>query len=442
MIAALFTALLGAASFSSQASLDELTHSLRSERIEHMRARYLEADLTCREAALSILRRTRSAANPKGSELGLDVVDLAIQALDQARGGGSSPEEALAGALSLRVVPGAFEARDEGLGEATVVQVWRTRDVAIEGDQVLSLYWIGPGGEELRARREVMPMEFLRAGSLEMFIRPPVASPGPWQLACEVGVGEGAARGLAVRVDCVSDLARRRAALAELPVIKSRGQAPSDALEELCDRGLRPPVLGAGALLTLAEGGALGRLRPVMREGYLELHITPEREPVGTLVLVGGSSVSPLELSAGASASAWLDLAEHEGVRVILLELPLSERGGGLSLPTRIIELREERPEDRFHLVAFGDAAGFVPSMRARHPELPLDSVTLVSDSLRRGVRDPRLDLPTLLVECSGDATEPAWSREDDFSRVLIREPFVLSPLLVPELITAWNEAR
>jgi len=442
VIAALVAAFLCAASSSSQATQEELTHSLRRERIELMRARYLKADAAKREAALSILRQTRSAANPKGAALDLGAVALTLEALAQATTGESSPEEALAGALSLRVVPGAFEARDEGPGEATVVQVWRTRDVKIQDDQVLSLYWIGPGGEELRARREVMPMELLRAGSLEMYIRPPVASPGPWQLVCEVGAGEDAARGLAVRVDCVSDLARRRADLAELPEIKGRGQAPRGALAELCERGLRHPVLRAGALLNLAEGRALGRLRPVMREGHLELHITPEREPVGTLVLVGGSSISSLELAAGASASAWFDLAEREAVRVILLELPLSERRDGLSLPARIIELREERPKDRFHLMAFGDAAGFVPSMRARHPELPLDSVTLVSDSLRRGGKDPRLDLPTLLVECSGDASEPTWSREDGFAKVQIREHFVLSPLLVPELFTSWREAR
>ena len=68
--------------------------------------------------------------------------------------------------------------------------------------------------------------------------------------------------------------------------------------------------------------------------------------------------------------------------------------------------------------------------------------MTLVSDSLKRAKRDPRLDLRTLLVECSGDSSEPAWSEDDGFHRVLIREPFLLSSALVPELISAWREAR
>jgi hypothetical protein len=438
----LLAVLTGVLSVCPQESPEEFSLSLRRERLELVRARYEVASEERRQAALELFKEIRSAANPSGKELAQSSLDLVLRALDPEQGGAESPEQTLASALSIRVIPGAFEARTEGLGEATTVHLVRTRDVAIEGDQVLSLYWLGPAGEELRVRREVMPHAILRAGSLEMFVRPPVSAPGSWRLVCEVGMEERARRGLPVRVDCVSDLKDRRSALADLPAVSMKGETPGEALEALCERGVRHPVLGASALLTIAEGDALGRVKPVVHHGSLELHITPLNDPTGTLVLVGGSTYSPLELAAGAASSAWLSFAESERMRIILLDLPLSEREGGLSLPMRIIELREERPEDEFHLVAFGGVAGFVPSMRVRYPELPLDSVTLVSNSMKRSGRDPRLDIRTMLVECSGESPDPVWSREDGFGHVLIREPFVLSAALVPDLMLTWDMAR
>ena len=441
MNALLLTALLSAC---PQESPEELSLSLRRERLELVRARYQAADEERRQAALQVFKENRSAANPGGKELDQSSLDLVLSALDPERGGAECPEQTLASALYLRVVPGAFEARTEGLGEATSVHLVHRGDVAIEGDQILSLYWLGPDGEQVRARREVMPQASFRAGSLEMFIRPPAAEAGAWQLVCEVGMDEHARRGLPVRVDCVSDLNERRRALAALPAGSMEGQTLGETLAALCDRGVRHPVLGASALLTLAEGGALGRLRAVTHRGRLELHVSPEVDTTGSLVLVGGSSFSPLELAAGAASTAWLSYAEGERLRVILLDLPFSARGDGLSLPMRISELREENPGGEFQLVAFGDAAGFVPSMRAKHPGLQLNGVTLVSDSLKRAVRDPRLDIRTLLVECSGESAEPTWIREEGgrFGKALVREPFALSAALVPDLMIAWDKAR
>jgi hypothetical protein len=415
---------------------------LRRERLELVRARYAAASEAPRSAALRAFEGVRSGANPKGRELGLVEIDAVLHALEARAEGAASLDQALADALSLRVVPGAFEARADGLGEATTVHLARTRDVAIEGDAILSLYWMGPKGEELRARREVIPGAILRAGLVEMFIRPPQSAQGTWWLVCEVGMGEAARRGLPVAVDCVDGLAARRAALLALPRTQLAVFAPEQALEELCADGVRHPVLGARALLVLAEKGVVAAARAEVQGGSFEYHITPAVEPVGTLVLVGGSSFSPLELVAGASSSAWRAFAESERLRLIAVDLPLTAGEGRSSLAARLAELREERPEDEFHLAAFGDAASALPSLRARHPELPLDSVTLVSDSLRRTGRDPRLKVRTLLVECSGASADSQWTREEGFGKVLIREPFVLSAALVPELMIAWNAAQ
>ena len=108
----------------------------------------------------------------------------------------------------------------------------------------------------------------------------------------------------------------------------------------------------------------------------------------------------------------------------------------------RLREIHDEHPDEALHLVAFGDAAGFIPSMRARHPEIPLESVTLVSDSIRRSGRDPRLDVRAMMVECSGSAPEQLWKREVDFGSVLIKEPFILAGLYVPELMLVWNHSK
>jgi hypothetical protein len=426
----------------SQRPVDAFPMSLRRERMELVRARYAVAADQERRALLAVFDAVRSAANPDGAELGVGQLDAALRALGGQQESALTREAILADALALRVVPGAFESRTEGLGEATTVSLTRTRDVLISGDPILSLFWIGPDGEEQRARREVIPRALVISGAVELFIRPPLSAPGTWQLVCEVGLGETARRGLAVDVDCVADLGARREALAARPRTERVGWTAERALEELCLGGLRHPVLGARALLKLAEDREVGAVRAEVHGGAMECQIAPSGEASGTLVLVGGSSFSPIELLCGAAGAAWRSYAEAEGLRVIALDLPLSAGGGRISLAERLAELREDRPEDALHLAAFGDAAGSIPSLRARHPELPLDSVALVSDSLRRIGRDPRLDVNTILVECSGDPGELGWSREEDFGRVLIREPFLLSGALLPDLMIAGREAR
>ena len=169
-----------------QGPVDEFPLIVRRERIELVRARYAAAGEEERRAALHAFDGVRSAANPKGKELGLRELNAVLRALEPRADPALSAEQVLADALLLRVVPGAFESRSDGLGEATTVHLTRTMDVAVEGDPILSLYWSGPNGEELRARREVIPQAIVKSGIVEMFIRPPKSAPGAWRLVCEV----------------------------------------------------------------------------------------------------------------------------------------------------------------------------------------------------------------------------------------------------------------
>ena len=156
-----------------QGPVEKFPLVVRRERIELVRAHYAAAGEEERRAALHAFEGVRSAANPKGKELGLRELGAVLRALEPGADLTSSPEQALADTLSLRVVPGAFEPRSDGFGEATTVYLTRTMDVAVEGDPILNLYWLGPNGEELRARREVIPRAIVRLGVVEMFIRPP-----------------------------------------------------------------------------------------------------------------------------------------------------------------------------------------------------------------------------------------------------------------------------
>ncbi len=425
-----------------QSSLDQLSTSLRRERVEHARAQYLAATEERRIAALALFSGVRSAANPSGASLGKGELEALLEVLDPLDEEALTVDQGIAGALELRVVPGAFESRVDGLGEAVTVHLTRRSAALPAADSVVSLYWVAPDGSKTRARREGIPAGVLGAGHFEMFIRPPVSEPGRWQLICEVGLDEEAGWSRPVVVECIGKLSARREALKSSPRVELDGWTPLQSLEQLCLSGIRHPVLGASALLELAERGSHGSLKAMRLESGLEFHLSLKSEPRGSLVIAGGSTYSPLELAAGACSEAWERLAESERLRVIFIDLPFVAKGGKPSMVMRLKEIQAERPDQELHLVAFGDAAGFIPSMRARHPELPMASVTLVSDSIRRGGRDPRLDVRTMLIECSGSSAEQRWSREEDFGSVLIREPFVLAGLFVPELIQSWNSEQ
>ena len=421
-----------------QDPLGQLSNSSRRERIEHVRAQYLAATEERRIAALAVFSGVRSAANPTGHSLGERELAMLPKVLDPLVDEALTVDQSLAQALELRVVPGAFESRVDGLGEAVTVHLARGSTALPAGDSVISLHWVGPDGSKTRARREVIPAHVLGTGHFEMFIRPPVSQPAEWALVCEVGLGEDAGWSRPLKVECVERLSARREALKSSPRVELDGWTPMRSLEELCLYGVRHPVLGASGLLELAEQGSYGALRAVRLPSGLEMQIPGDNETKGCLIIVGGSTYSPLELAAGASSSAWQSFAKSEQLRVIFIDLPLVAKEGKPSMMMRMMELQEERSDEKMHLVAFGDAAGFIPSMRLRHPELDLASVTLVSDSIRRGGRDPRLDVKTLLVECSGSSPLPEWSREEGFGSVVIREPFILAGPFVPELIRSW----
>ena len=426
----------------SQSPQEQLSSSLRCERIEQIRAGYLNASEERRAAALELFSGLRSAANPTGGSLGFKELDALVEVLAPTASELLTVAQGLARAIDLRVTPGAFESRVEGMGEAMTVHLTRRSAALPEGDSVVSLYWVAPDGTESRARSEMIPAGAFAAGSFEMFIRPPVSEPGSWELVCDVGLGEDVGRSRSVGVECLNELNARREALKNLPRQELSGWTPLKALEALCVRGIRHPVLGASELLELAERGSSGALTAVRLESGLEFHLADSPQAKGSLVIAGGSTYSPLELAAGVCGEAWERFAESEQLRVIFIDLPLVAKGGRPSMAMRLREIHDEHPDEALHLVAFGDAAGFIPSMRVRHPDIPLGSVTLVSDSIRRSGRDPRLDVRAMMVECSGSAPEQLWTREVDFGSVLIKEPFILAALYVPELMLVWNHSK
>jgi hypothetical protein len=190
----------------SQSPQEQLSSSLRGERIEQIRAGYLNASEERRAAALELFSGVRSAANPKGGSLGFKDLDALVEVLDPTVSELLTVAQGLARAIDLRVTPGAFESRVDGMGEAMTVHLTRRNAALPEGDSVVSLYWVAPDGTESRARSEMIPAGAFAAGSFEMFIRPPASGPGSWELVCDVGLGEDAGRSRSVGVECLNEL--------------------------------------------------------------------------------------------------------------------------------------------------------------------------------------------------------------------------------------------
>ena len=92
MITAVALALLS----SSQAPSQDLALSLQRERLERLRAGYLEAAESERVAVLSVFDGIRSAANPEGATLQLSSLERALSALKPERA--ATPEQARASA--------------------------------------------------------------------------------------------------------------------------------------------------------------------------------------------------------------------------------------------------------------------------------------------------------------------------------------------------------
>ncbi|MCB9913762.1 MAG: hypothetical protein H6828_01275 [Planctomycetes bacterium] len=243
--------------------LAEHLEAVRAERVAELRAAYAEAAPERRSAAEAALLAGVDPGRPALRPPDFDALARARRALL----GEAAPAPALdelAESLDLRVVPGCFAARAEGRGEATTVavtQLWR----APGRDADVTLWWTR-GEERERARSEPVAAASFAAG-FEMYVRPPVSTPGRWALVAELRAGDASAWSRPVAVECVDDLAALRARVAADASLGAgaAGRAFATRFERLFALGVRSAAGVPSRQLESSRAAARGRSRRMAR---------------------------------------------------------------------------------------------------------------------------------------------------------------------------------
>ena len=358
--------------------------------------------------------------------------------------------------LDLRVVPGLFAARREGLGEAMTVHVEPLYPADARCDLHLSLHWISPDGERIRARTEPVAASAFRQ-PFAMYIRPPASEPGTWRLVAEGQREDSVARGLPVAVECVREPAGRMEALRE-QVGERAGEERVllEALEELRGAGLRTFVASTPARqLQMLEGapdrsgvprslpgawqGSDGIARilwrldpePAARTERILLCLVPSHQPADLLL-------------GGVLGRAWREAASRGGWTVLTGHLPRN-RGGEAPLARlqRVLGEDDRYREARADLVcvASGTAVAELQLQMIGVAEPPFGRVVL--SALTATSTPARFfdGLPRLLVAPVGDPAWRVWAEgraPQGYSWMEGQKVLVLNELSLPDYLLEW----
>ncbi|MAF66527.1 MAG: hypothetical protein CMJ84_12830 [Planctomycetes bacterium] len=425
---------------------------LHAEREALLREEWVRAGAQSRRRAIEWVHSRRRPGEPAGARISFETLADISRFLDGGTPDAGSPwTERLARSLDLRVAPGVFAAREQGRGESMVVRVETLFAVpAPEGDRelLLSLVWLGPAGEEVPARTEPVPTTCFDGSGFEMFVRPPASEPGRWRLVADVGRGAECWRSVAVGVDCVADLAARRA---RLQLEAQRAPSPLraelwSALGPLTEHGLRRLAgLDLGHWFDFCEGSSAVELTspvvPFPPEGAMAaadraLWTLPHE---GTfergLVIVCGRAEHPSDALAGAVGEGWRRFSLARSTRVLAGACPTTSRAAVRFLE-RCAALATERDWTALHLVARGDQ-GTLFLRELRRTSAP--SITgLVLCATSGAVPDAGAEFGVPLLTFTAMAAEDATTSGDGWARVASREPGFLLDLRVPGLVETW----
>lgn len=433
---------------------------VRREREELVRELWLEAPAERREAALRAFERGRHPlARPFDPPSLRALAEGRRSALGESDGTGPLAWQAqLAEALDLRVVPGAFEARVDGLGDPLTVFVRPVFPVQAAQEVVLRLFWRSAEGAEERARSEEIPPEAFAAEGFEMYVRAPFGPPSTWRLVPEIEHAGRTWRGPGVAIDGVRELRAREARLASAVLrgeVSPLARALSDQLALRLDLGLRDGIeLGLGRWIEMAEGG-----EGAARTGEPELVFLPGFEGSGahvwslapasgaregpTILIATGGREHPLEQLSGALGRQWASVQQSLGAVLLATDLPVLAMESGPTLLDLVAHLGAAEGSELV-LVARGESAVLLP---ARLREAGARGIArLVLCGAQHGEERPRpkVALP-LLVLTSAAHAPAAESGEDEghpWRWVRRREPGFLADLAAPAEIGAWLAER
>lgn len=436
--------------------------TVQRERERELLRCWVAATEEARTEAAETLSRGRNPMGPERMRISVRALSVAVRKLS-----GSAPEpslyryQELADAIDLRVVPGAFESRTEGLGEPITVHVTTLFEVTPPvGSVETILFWIGEDGREERARGEEIPGSAFVEG-FEMYVRPPISGPGRWRLVAELRAESGVVRSPAVPVDCVVDLRERVERLGDSSPPFAAGLV-ARARSLLAFGARSSDAVPLDVLLDLAEGkGARSPLRPVDLGGTLrrvaELWeiVPPEgSKPAEVVLLLAERGEHPTDLLGEPLLGTWQRSRDAAKRRVLAVSLspglgPEAEE----ALRSVVEVLRERAGAETLILAVRGEGALLAPVL-LREPRGPGDEArwglgvdALVMSESTAAHHPPRLSLPIPVLQLAEDAPELAIEEGVNeagcpWRRVSLPVPRVVSPLELPRRLDEWRQAE
>jgi hypothetical protein len=405
--------------------------AVRAEREAELQALAAAASAEQRALASTLLAATPGDHRPAMRPVDFEVLAAARQALLGATGGELA---ALSLSLDLRLVPGCFEVRREGRGEAMTVsleRLWRGPGRAAR----VSLFWVAPDGKRSRARSEPVTAAAFERG-FEMYIRPPMSAPGRWHLTVELEAAGETAPGIPIPVDCVADLASWRE-----PEDSAAGRAFAERLDLLLELGLR-----RGSLATLAEQHAILRgapeagvlLMPSAVAGVILCELNPQ-SPMrrsATVLVASAPGRGAIESCFGPEGRAWRDLARNSNLRVFVASLPAGEHAVAPWLSV-IAELAEAGKGDEMILALRGELALLLPQAIERAPAASVAALVLYSSPATFSSLAAPAPCPMLFV--SGASAGSGYTKDGTpRTRISRSEADLLLPPEVPALLLDW----
>lgn len=310
----------------------------RTRFLEH----YAQADGAQRERALELLEAARPAGASTGWQPSAALLRRA-EALLQDRAESATDAElerfdALAGALDLLAIPGAFELREKEPTAPVTVRVALLADTQAR-DCEFVLQWIDTARRHVHARREPVDARGFAGQGFDMYVRAPLSEPGACWLYGRIsprGEAPFAVRTAEIRVDAIERLDARLAALRE----RSLGEHPGyvrlgELLTSLIVRGARRSAsLGGADLLAALEawseaGPAAGSPVPIEAVGTSAggaerwlWSYSPSGTPRRALALFAGPDEPADAPFAGAVGLEWMRWAERSATQLFAVNAP------------------------------------------------------------------------------------------------------------------------
>ena len=349
--------------------------------------------------------------------------------------------------LDLLVLPGAFNAMQGERGDAMIVRVLpaytRLFKRYLPKELHLSLYWIGPEGQELRARTESVHRDALVLPGFEMYIHAPASKPGEWHLVPVVEWERTAGRGVPVPVECVRAPFKRFDALSGSEARDPRGQDVLQRLSRILQHGVRDAFdPGVEELLQ----GAPEFLPPEpLFKGQSHTFIAGEKHAAPQhVILVVVPVLHEAEWSmAGAEALGWEALSRKLEGLVVLTDLPISSSQSEDALGL-LQELGDLHPGIPRTLVLHGSGFGRLRLAAAKtKARLPFERL-VVDTVLHGGPADLESAVDTLVIspmeaETTGLREVPQASGSSLYEARTLAPP-VIAAAQIPDLLGSWME--